>query len=103
MKPTPITTRRRRDSFDPAIGQRNRSSITDYSYQSAAFGGSGGSFVRNSARSFWNIGADYLRNEARHDYQREAIFFGLITITTALPLISNVHALIEFMRAITSH
>jgi len=27
----------------------------------------------------------------------------LISITAALPLINNVHALIEFVRAITSH
>jgi hypothetical protein len=103
MKPTPLTTYRRRDRFDSAVGQRHRSPITDYSYQSAAFGGSGGRFLRNPARSFWNIGSDYLRNEARHDFQSEAILFGLITITTALPLINNMHALIEFMRAITSH
>jgi hypothetical protein len=85
------------------VGKCRRSPITDYSYQSAAFGGSGGRFVRNPARSFWNIAGDYLRDEARHDFQSEAVLFAFITITAALPLISNVHALIEFMRAITSH
>jgi len=44
MKPIPLTTDkdRRRDSFDRAVGKYRRSPITDYSYQSAAFGESSG-------------------------------------------------------------
>jgi hypothetical protein len=105
MKPISLTTHkdRRRDSFDPEVGEYGRSPITDYSYQSAAFGGPSGRFVRNPARSFWNIAGDYLKDEARHDFRSEAILFALISITAALPLINNVHALIEFVRAITSH
>ncbi len=105
MKPMPLTTSRdtRRDLFDSAEGKRRRTPTTDYGYQSASFGGSSGRFLRNPARSFWNIAGDYLKDEARHDFQSEAILFALIAITAALPLISNVHALIEFVRAITSH
>jgi hypothetical protein len=105
MKPIPLTgyKDRRRDSFDSAVGKCLRSPITDYGYQSGAFEGSSGRFVRNRARSFWNIAGDYLRDEARRDFQSEAVLFAFITITAALPLISNVHALIEFVRAITSH
>jgi hypothetical protein len=77
--------------------------MTDYCYQSAAFGGSNGRFVRNPPRSFWNIAGDYLKDEARHDFQSEGTLFAIITITAALPLINNMHALIEFVRAITSH
>jgi hypothetical protein len=54
------------------------------------------------APSFRNIAADYFKREARHDFWSEAALFALITITTALPLINNAHALIEFVRAITS-
>ena len=105
MKPIPLTTHkgRRRDSFDCAVGKYHRSPITDYTYQSAAFGRSSGRFVHNSARSFWNIAGDYLRDEARHDFQSEAMLFAFITITAALPLINNLHALIEFVRAISSY
>ena len=105
MKPIPLTTHkdRRRDSFDPAAGKYDRSPITDYSYQSTAFGGSSGRFVHNPARSFWNIAGDYLKDEARHDFQSEAVLFALITMTAALPLINNLHALIQFVRAITAH
>jgi hypothetical protein len=50
-----------------------------------------------------NIAGDYLKEEARHDYQSQGMIFAIITITVALPLINNVQALIEFVRAITSH
>jgi hypothetical protein len=104
MKPIPLTTDKdkRHDSFDRAVGKYGRSPITDYSYQSA-YGEFSGRFVHNSARSFWKIAGDYLKGEARHDFQSEAILFAFISVTAALPLINNVHALIEFVRAISSH
>jgi hypothetical protein len=77
--------------------------MTDYSYQAVALGGSGGRYTRYPSRSFWKIAGDYLKDEARHDFQSEGTLFAIITITAALPLINNVHALIGFMRAITSH
>jgi hypothetical protein len=43
-----------------------------------------------------------LKDEARHDFQSEGILFAVITITAALPLITNVPALIQFVRALTS-
>jgi hypothetical protein len=100
MKPLTLTIQRRRDSFERAADKYRRSPVTDYSYQSAAFGEFGRRFVHNSPRSFWNIAGDYLKDEARHDFQAEAILFAFISVTAALPLINNVHALIEFVRAI---
>lgn len=105
MKPIPLTTSkdRRRHRFDHAARKFRRSPITDYNYHSAAFGGSNGHYTRYPSRPFWRIAGDYLRDEARHDFQSEGMLFAVITITAALPLINNVHALIEFVRAITSH
>jgi hypothetical protein len=105
MKPTPLTTSkdRRRHPFDRAAPESRRSPITDYNYHSVASGGSSGRYTRNPPRSFWKIAGDYLKEEARHDFQSEGMLFAVITITAALPLINNVHALIEFVRAITSH
>ena len=77
--------------------------MTDYSYQAIALGGSSGRYARYPSRSFWKIAGDYLKDEARHDFQSKSTLFAIITITAALPLINNVHALIEFVRAITSH
>jgi len=103
MKPLPLTKTRRRDSFDRAAGKYRGSPITDYSYQSVSFEGSSGRYMRNPVRSLWNIAGDYLKDEARHDFYSEATLFAFISITAALPLINNLHALIEFLRAISSH
>jgi hypothetical protein len=105
MKPTPLTTSqdRRRHPFDRAARKSRRSPITDYNYHSVAFAGSSRRYSRNPHPSFWKITGDYLKDEARHDFQSEGMLFAAITITAALPLINNVHALIEFLRAITSH
>jgi hypothetical protein len=104
MKPKPFTTSKdgRRDLFDSAGRKRCQVPMTDYSYHSAGFGEFSGRYMRNPAQSFWNIAGNYLRDEARHDFQSEAMLFAFITITAALPLINNLHALIEFVRAITS-
>ena len=103
--PTPLTTSKDagRHPFDRAARKSHWSPITDYSYHSVAFGGSSGRYTRYPSRSFWKIAGDYLKDEARHDFQSEGILFAVIAITVALPLINNVHALIEFVRAITSH
>jgi hypothetical protein len=105
MKPIPLTTpnNSRRDLFDRAARNRCRMPVTDYSYHSVAFRESSGHYLRNPARSFWNIAGDYLKDEARHEFWSEATLFAFITITAALPLMNNLHALIEFARAITSH
>jgi len=76
--------------------------ITDHSYHSVEFGGFSGRKMRNPPQSFRTIAGDYLKDEARHDFWTEATLFAFITITAALPLMNNLHALIEFMRAITS-
>ena len=103
MKPTPLTIphRGRRELFDPTQRQCRRMPVTDYTYHSVAFGEFSGRSMRNPAQPFWNIADNYLKDEARHDFWSEATLFAFITVTAALPLINNLHALIEFMRAIT--
>ena len=105
MKPTTLATSndRRRNPFDRTVRKSLRSPITDYNYHSVAFGGSSGRYTRYPSRSFWKISDGYLKDEARHDFQSEGMLFAVITVTAALPLINNVHALIEFVRATTSH
>ena len=103
MKPIALTTctDRQRDSFDRAVRKR-RLPITDYSYHSGEFDQSSPHCAPIRVRSFWNIAGDYFKREARDDFRSEAVLFALITITAALPLINNLHALIEFVRAITA-
>lgn len=105
MKPIPPTTpdHGRRDLFVPTGGERHRMPVTDYRYHSVAFEGFSGRYLRSPVQSFWNIAGNYLKDEARHAFWSEAALFAVITVTTALPLMNNLHALIEFVRAITSH
>jgi hypothetical protein len=103
MKPMPLTIpdRGRCELFDPTKRQSRRLPVTDCSYRSVGFPEFSGRYMRNSARPFWSIADNYLKDEARHDFWSEATLFVFITVTAALPLMNNLHALIEFMRAIT--
>jgi hypothetical protein len=100
MKPTVSTTHRasRREPFDPTIRNRRMSLVANY--HSATFETLQANCGRSPVRSFWNITGDYVKNEARHDFLGEAALFAVIVITAFLPLISNAHALMGFVRAI---
>ena len=105
MKPTISTTcnTSRHDSFDSAMGSRPVSPIANYNYHSVTFESFRANCGRTSVRSFWNITGDYLKNEARHDFLGEAALFAVVVVTAFLPLISNAHALMEFVRAIGNY
>jgi hypothetical protein len=105
MKPTLLMTcdASRRDLFFPTTRKRRQSLITDYNYHSGTLEHSSANRAPTSTRSFWNITGDYVKNEARHDFLGEAALFGTIILTAFLPLISNAHALMEFLRAISNY
>ena len=105
MKPTSSTSFNPKtlDLFERAIVHSGRGPVTDYNYHSVAFEGSSFYGLQLPAPPLWNIASDYFKDEARHDFWCEATLFGLIAITAALPLMSNVHALIEFVCAISAH
>jgi hypothetical protein len=105
MKPTISTNcnTSRRDSFDPTIGSRHGSPIANHNYHSLTFEGFRANCGSTSVRSFWNITGDYLKNEARHDFLGEAALFAVVVFTAFLPLISNSHALMGFVRALGNY
>ena len=105
MKPTILTAcnASRRGSFDPAMGSRHGSPIANHNYHAVTFEGFRANCGPTSVRSFWNITGDYLKNEARHDFLGEVAPFAVVGITAFLPLISNAHALMEFVRAIGNY
>jgi len=74
--------------------------FTDYNYHSA-FEELSARYVCNRARSFWNIAGDYFQNEARQDFLGEAALWAVLALTAFLPLISNAHAVMESVRAIS--
>ena len=104
MKPSfPIISSRRREAFDGDKCRSRRLPVTDYNYHSVAFDGSSAGYVHAGARSFWNITGDYYKTEARQDFWGEASLWAVLALTAFLPLISNAHALMEFVRAISSY
>jgi hypothetical protein len=105
MKPTfpTLISSRPGESFDGSKCRSRRSPLMDYNYHSIAFEGSSAPYVHARAQSFWNITGDYYKSEARQDFWGEASLWAVLALTAFLPLISNAHAVMEFVRAITSY
>ena len=77
--------------------------MTDYNYHSTALEGFNTNCRRVSGRSLWEISRNYFKNEARYDFLGEAALFAVVILTAFLPLITNVHTLVEFVRAISNY
>jgi hypothetical protein len=76
--------------------------LVDSNYHVATMPRFHGSCARRELPSFRNISGEYFRNEARGEFQREVIAFAAIVVTAAVPILSNMHALADFLRAIGS-
>ena len=74
--------------------------LTDSNYQVGTMPNLHGGCARHEFLSFRDISGEYFRKEARGDFQREFIAFAAIAVTAAVPLLSNAHALAQFLRAI---
>jgi len=105
MKPTfpTIINSLRRESFDGGKCRSRRSPVTDYNYHSVAFEEPSARYVHARPRSFWSITGDYYKSEARQDFWGEASLWAVLALTAFLPLISNAHAVMEFVRAISNY
>ncbi len=51
-------------------------------------------------RSFRHISDDYFAREARGHFKGEALFFGLIVVTVAVPLIEGIRGLFQVMNGL---
>ncbi len=47
--------------------------------------------------SFRSISQDYFAREARTDFKREALVFGLIALTAAIPVLEGIRGLAHFV------
>ncbi len=74
--------------------------ITDYHYYSVTLPNFRGGCARPKLHSFRNISSEYFRTEARGEFRNELIAFAAIVITAAIAVLSNIHALADFLRAI---
>ena len=74
--------------------------LTDYHYQSVTLPNFRSGCARPKLHSFRNISSEYFRTEARSEFRNEVIAFAAIVITAAIPMLSNVRALADFLHAI---
>jgi len=74
--------------------------LTDYQYHSVTLPSFRGGCARPKLHSFRKISSEYFRTEARGEFRTEVIAFAAIFITAAIPVLSNVRALADFVRAI---
>ena len=72
---------------------------TDCNYTAISLNGHCAQSIAD-VRSFRQIGDDYFKNEASHEFGGEAACFTVIVTTVAVALMSNVSALHDFVRAI---
>lgn len=97
MKPTsPATlTHNPRDSF-ASPRMRSLSVRTDCCFQPSAPDFSGGG-KGEGAPSFRGISAAYFDGEARSHLKIEAVVFGVIALTAAVPVFESVSGLVRFV------
>jgi hypothetical protein len=88
MKPTFITTH-----------NQKRFPLIDCNYHSVMLSGYHGRCAKPAAPSFRNISRQYFRNEARHEFAVEGIFFAILIVTATVPLVSAASAVIQLCRA----
>ena len=84
------------------VAQRNAAAFPsiDFNYQTVALPSYRGGCLRPGFSSFRNISGEYFRNEARNEFRVEAVAFVAIAIAAANPILNNMHALADFLRAI---
>ena len=74
--------------------------LTDYQYHSVTLPNFRGGCARSKPHSFRNISSEYFRTEARGEFRAEVIAFAAIFVTAAIPVLSSVRALADFLHAI---
>jgi hypothetical protein len=90
-----VATRNALDETRPT-----RFPVTDYAFQSLVLDGFRGRCAPACGRSFRSISDNYFNKEARQSFAGEAAFFVAMIVTAAWPIVQNMHAVINFVRAI---
>lgn len=99
MKPNPLigqTRNRRVHAEISAATQRHVQPRVEFSYRGSLE--DFGSHADDCAPSFHRLSENYLRLEAPRAFATEAIVFGAILLTAAVPLINSASAVFHLMR-----
>ena len=86
------------------VAERNAEAFpsNDCNYQTVVLPSHRGACLRPRFSSFRNISGEYFRNEARNEFRLEAVAFVAIIITAAIPILNNMHAVADYLGAITT-
>jgi hypothetical protein len=102
MKPTFTKTENSKRHANEVRAARSQfgSPKTDCAYHTTTFDLNGRCADKRAGNvSFREISAGYFKNEARQSFVTEAAFFAVIVLTSAVPLISGAHALLNLVRS----
>ena len=98
----PIIQFNKKSSRDHRASRRGSSfPQIDYSLQAGTIT-AGGRCFGSRRPSFRSISQDYFKNEAPHNYVREAALFSVIVMTAAVPIVNSVSALLHLVRSFGS-
>ena len=98
MKPTFYSTGKGSDAGRSEIAPRVFP-VVDCAYQAVRLEGYRGGCANTRLPSFRSISNGYFQNEARQSFVSEAVFFGLMIVTSAWPVIQSVRAMIDLVHA----
>ena len=97
MKPT--FERTGKDELAGAQHLSRRFPVVDCDYQAVTLEGYRGGCAKTRAPSFLNISNGYFKSEARQSFVTEALFFGLMVVTAAWPVVQSARAMTDLVRA----
>ena len=72
---------------------------TDYNYQAATLDDVDGGYVGKCKPEFRAISREYFAREAHHDFASEAVVFCVLMLTTGLPLLNGVSAVVGLLHS----
>src|SRR4029434_2938195 len=81
------------------VARKNAFPSIDCNYQTVALPSYRGGCLRPRFSSFRNISCEYFRNQLANALRVAAVAFVAIIITAAIPILNNMHALADFLRA----
>jgi hypothetical protein len=97
MKPTV-----EQNNLSRRVDRKNdaRFPFVDSNYHAVTLPNYRGGCLRAKPLPFRNISGEYFRSEARNEFRVEALAFFAMAVTAAVPILSNMHALADFLRVI---
>jgi len=99
MKP-PVEQKKLSKRVD--VSQKNAFPSIDCNYHTVTLPSYRSGCLRPRFSSFRNISSEYFRHEARNEFRLEAVAFAAIVITAAIPILNNMQALADFLRAMNN-